>query len=117
MIFRISDLRFFQLLSGVGGLQFRRNSLCDGLSASNRIFHRVIVPLTITSGGVDVSGLEVIDQILQMRLPVFVEHDVSGPDIEVQASEDTITWPQDTAAFQVREGSLERFGRVGLLPR
>jgi hypothetical protein len=51
-------------------------------SAEDGIFHGVVLPLAVSAGGEDVSGLEVVDQILNMRLAVFVEYDVGKPDLE-----------------------------------
>ena len=82
--FRISDLRFpfvqfprfLSLTRKRGGLHFRSYLLCDGFSAADRVFHGVIVPLSVTSGGMDVAGFKIADEVLKMSLPVLIENDV-----------------------------------------
>src|SRR5262245_59633831 len=96
-------------------LELRSYLFCNRLAAANGIFHRVVVPLPLRSGSVDVSRFQVVEEVLQVGLAVLIKNDVRALDVQVQAREDAIAGPQQTALLQVSDGSDVSFRRIRLL--
>src|SRR5262245_14703515 len=71
------------------------------LSAQNGIFHRVVIPLAVAAGGVDVLRFEVAEELRKVRLTVLIEDDVGVFNVENMPRQDAITFVQDAAFLQV----------------
>src|SRR5215831_13701668 len=87
---------------------------CSGFSAEDRILHRVVVPAAVAACREDVTRLEIVDQVLKVGLPVFVEDHVCEPDIERVPCEDAVTAVENAALLQIAHRTFEHLVHIKL---
>ena len=81
--------------------ELRGHGLRSTLAAQDRILHREIFPATITARRVDVARFEILDEVLEMGVTVFVEDNVSELDIEDLTCQYAVAFAHNPAFLQV----------------
>src|SRR5215831_11093265 len=94
-----------------------RDFFCRGFSAEDRILHRVVVPAAVAACRENVTRLEIVDQVMKVGLPVFVEHYVCEPDIEHVCCQDAVTTVENAALLQIAHRTFDHFVDIKLFMR